>query len=60
VIRASRTETLLAGATLTPEVIEQAKQTIAGEVTPITDLRSNEHYRRTVTGNVLVKFLRRL
>lgn len=60
VIRASQTETLLAGATITPEVIEQAKQTIAGEVTPITDLRSNEHYRRTVAGNVLVKFLRRL
>ncbi|HVG19147.1 MAG TPA: xanthine dehydrogenase family protein subunit M [Blastocatellia bacterium] len=60
VIRARQTEKLLAGATLTDDVIEQARQTIAREVSPITDLRSNEHYRRTVTGNVLTKFLRRL
>jgi CO/xanthine dehydrogenase FAD-binding subunit len=60
VIRAHQTEKLLAGVTLTPEVIEQAKQTIAREIMPITDLRSNEHYRRTVTGNVLRKFLRQL
>jgi xanthine dehydrogenase small subunit len=60
VIRAHQTEELLAGATLTPDIIEQAKQTIAREVAPITDLRSNEHYRRTVTGNVLTKFLRQL
>lgn len=60
VIRAQETEGLLAGATLTLEMIEQAKQTIAREIAPITDLRSNEHYRRTVTGNVLTKFLRQL
>ena len=58
VIRARQTEKLLTGATLSPEIMEHAKQTIAREVTPITDLRSTEHYRRTVTGNVLVKFLR--
>lgn len=60
VIRARRTEEFLAGATLTTEIIEQAGRTIAREVSPITDLRSNEHYRRTVTGNVLTKFLRQL
>jgi xanthine dehydrogenase small subunit len=60
VIRAHQTEKLLEGATLTPDIIEQAKQTIAREIAPITDLRSTEHYRRTVTGNVLRKFLRRL
>jgi xanthine dehydrogenase small subunit len=58
VIRASKTESLLTTATLTPELIEQARHTISEEVSPITDLRSTEHYRRTVTGNVLVKFLR--
>jgi CO/xanthine dehydrogenase FAD-binding subunit len=60
VIRAPQTEALLAGAELTPALMEQARQIIAQEVTPITDLRSTEHYRRTVSGNVLVKFLRRL
>ena len=60
VIRAARTERLLNGATLTSDLVEQARRLIAEEIAPITDLRSTEHYRRTVTGNVLVKFLRRL
>jgi CO/xanthine dehydrogenase FAD-binding subunit len=60
VIRASRTEQLLSGAQLTSALIEQARQMIAQEVRPITDLRSTEHYRRTVTGNVLARFLRQL
>jgi len=60
VIRAPQTERLLTGATLTPAVVEQARRMIAQEVTPISDLRSTEHYRRIVTGNVLVKFLRQL
>lgn len=60
VVRASRTERLLTAATLTPALVEQARQMIAEEITPITDLRSTKHYRRTVTGNVLVKFLRQL
>jgi CO/xanthine dehydrogenase FAD-binding subunit len=60
VIRARQTEALLAGGSLTPELIEKARHLISEEVSPITDLRSTEHYRRTVTGNVLVKFLRQL
>lgn len=60
VIRATRTERLLTGATLTSTLVEQARRLIAQEIAPITDLRSTEHYRRTVTGNVLVKFLRQL
>jgi CO/xanthine dehydrogenase FAD-binding subunit len=60
VIRAPQTERLLTGATLTSALVEQARQMIAQEVTPISDLRSTEHYRRVVTGNVLVKFLRQL
>lgn len=58
VIRAPRTEQLLTGGPLSPALIEQARRMISSEVAPITDLRSTEHYRRTVTGNVLVKFLR--
>ncbi|MFY9608286.1 MAG: xanthine dehydrogenase family protein subunit M [Blastocatellia bacterium] len=60
VIRARKTEHLLTGARLTNDLIDQARGTITEEIAPITDLRSTEHYRRTVTGNVLAKFLRRL
>ncbi len=60
VVRAPETEELLMSAPLTPQLIEQAREMIAREVAPITDLRSTEHYRRTVTGNVLAKFLRQL
>jgi Aerobic-type carbon monoxide dehydrogenase, middle subunit CoxM/CutM homologs len=60
VIRASQTESLLAGQAITPDLIKQAQASIAREVSPITDLRSTEHYRRTVTGNVLAKCLRQL
>lgn len=60
VVRAPKTEHLLTGAHLTATLMEEARQMIAQEITPITDLRSTEHYRRTVTGNVLVKFLRQL
>jgi len=58
VIRAGETERLLTGAKLTPALIERARRVIAQEVMPISDLRSTEHYRRVVTGNVLAKFLR--
>jgi xanthine dehydrogenase small subunit len=60
VMRAPRTELLLTGASLTTQVIETARQMIAGEVAPITDLRSTEGYRRAVTGNLLASFLRQL
>ncbi len=58
VVRAYKTESLLAGRAITSDLIEQARQSISLEVNPITDLRSTEHYRRRVTGNVLARFLR--
>ena len=60
VIRARKTEGLLTSATLTRELAERAREMIAQEIAPITDLRSTEDYRRAVTGNVLRKFLREL
>jgi carbon-monoxide dehydrogenase medium subunit len=60
VIKAKQTETLLTGQTLSPALIEQAKETIQQEIQPITDFRSTEHYRRVATGNLLARFLRRL
>jgi len=59
VIRARQTESLLTNATLDVTIIELAKRTIFNEIDPITDMRSTEHYRRTVTGNALAKVLRR-
>jgi xanthine dehydrogenase small subunit len=58
VVRAHQTERLLTSSLVDDALINEARQTIAREITPITDLRSTEHYRRVVTGNVLVKFLR--
>jgi CO/xanthine dehydrogenase FAD-binding subunit len=60
VIRAVQSESLLTKATPDAELIERARETISREVAPITDLRSTEHYRRTVAGSALAKFLRQL
>ena len=60
VVRVTQTERLLNGSTVSGELIEEARQMIAREISPITDLRSTEHYRRTVTGNVLARFLKEL
>jgi CO/xanthine dehydrogenase FAD-binding subunit len=60
VIRAFRTESLLTNAILNATIIEQARSTVSQEITPITDVRSTEHYRRTVTGNALARVLWRI
>jgi CO/xanthine dehydrogenase FAD-binding subunit len=60
VIRTRSTEALLTQRKISIDLIESARISIAGEVSPITDLRSNEHYRRTVTGNILARILRGL
>jgi len=60
VIRAVETEALLTNKTLDATIIERARRMISQEIAPITDVRSTEHYRRTVTGNALAKILRRL
>ncbi len=59
VIRATRTEGLLKGKRLNREMAVQAQLEIAKEISAITDLRSTEHYRRTVTGKLLGQLLRK-
>jgi xanthine dehydrogenase small subunit len=59
VIRARQTESLLTNATLNSALIDRAKRAISKEIAPITDVRSTEHYRRTVAGNALARILRR-
>ena len=60
VIRAFQTESLLTNAILDATIIEQARKTVSQEIAPITDVRSTEQYRRTVTGNALARVLWRL
>jgi xanthine dehydrogenase small subunit len=60
VVRAFRTESLLTNAILNATIIDQARRTVSQDIAPITDVRSTEHYRRAVTGNVLARVLWRL
>jgi CO/xanthine dehydrogenase FAD-binding subunit len=60
VVRARETEVLLAGSVITPELIDQSRLMIARDIKPITDVRSSEHYRRTVTANLVGRLLRQL
>jgi CO/xanthine dehydrogenase FAD-binding subunit len=60
VMRLRQTEAGLQGRTLTDELIENARQMARQEIKPISDVRSTAHYRGTITGNLLAKFLRLL
>jgi CO/xanthine dehydrogenase FAD-binding subunit len=57
-IRAAATEAVLEGAGPTPEVADLAAETLAGELSPIDDVRSTADYRRTVAARVLHRLLR--
>jgi carbon-monoxide dehydrogenase medium subunit len=54
VIRAVKAETLFTGRKITPEVMNEAAETAAGETKPITDLRSTAGYRKEMA-KVLVR-----
>jgi len=60
VIRLRQTEALLQNQILTEALIEKASESVWQEIKPITDVRSTEHYRRTIAGNLVKKFLRLL
>jgi xanthine dehydrogenase small subunit len=57
-IRATATERLLEGSRPTPEVVDQAAETLAAELAPIDDVRSTAEYRRIVAARVLHRLLR--
>jgi xanthine dehydrogenase small subunit len=57
-VRAPATEAVLEGARPTPEVVDRAAETLAGELTPIDDVRSTADYRRAVAARVLHRLLR--
>lgn len=56
VMRMRKAEAVLRGNAPTLERFEQAGAVAREEVTPITDVRGSEQYRRTLAGNILLKF----
>jgi CO/xanthine dehydrogenase FAD-binding subunit len=57
-IRARLTERVLEGYRPTPERADRASETLAGEMSPIDDVRSTADYRRIVAARVLHRLLR--
>jgi CO/xanthine dehydrogenase FAD-binding subunit len=60
VLRAAKTENVLRGAKLTPEIVATAKETLAREISPIDDIRSTARYRVRIAQNLLDEFLLQL
>jgi xanthine dehydrogenase small subunit len=56
VLRMSKAEAVLRGHAPTLQRFEQAGVAARDEVTPITDVRGSEQYRRTLAKNILLKF----
>lgn len=54
--RARRTEAALEGASWTADTAGRTASVLAGEFTPIDDLRASARYRRNVLGNLLRRF----
>jgi CO/xanthine dehydrogenase FAD-binding subunit len=57
-IRAHDTEAVLEGAVPSEAVADRAASTLAGEISPIDDVRSSADYRRAVAARVLHRLLR--
>ena len=60
VLRAVKTEDVLRGMKVTPEIIAKVKDILAREISPIDDIRSTARYRLRVTQNLLEEFLLQL
>ena len=50
----------MAGKTLRPELVGEARAALEGEIAPLDDIRSTSRYRRQVAGNLLEEFLRQM
>ncbi|MEO8638388.1 MAG: xanthine dehydrogenase family protein subunit M [Chloroflexota bacterium] len=57
-IRAPATEAVLEGAASTEATADRAASTLAGELSPIDDVRSSADYRRAVAARVLHRLIR--
>jgi CO/xanthine dehydrogenase FAD-binding subunit len=59
-LRCYQTERLLAERRITTDLIAQAREVIRAEIAPMSDIRSTEAYRSTVTANLLAEYLESL
>lgn len=59
-LRCTRVEELLRKQILTTKLVTAAKEVLAGEIKPITDIRSTASYRSQVAQNLLGEFLGQL
>ena len=57
-VRARATEAALEGRAPTPETADLAAETLAGELSPIEDVRSTAEYRRLVAARILHRIVR--
>jgi xanthine dehydrogenase iron-sulfur cluster and FAD-binding subunit A len=57
VLRCTRTENALRGKKVDAASIRAAQAALDGEISPIDDIRSTQHYRRRVSLNLLEEFL---
>ena len=57
VLRCKQTEDAIRGKALTDDTVNQARETLMREITPIDDVRSTASYRLRVAANLLVDFL---
>ena len=60
VVTSAACEELLIGKKLTPETLDAAAAMIRQEVSPIDDVRADAAYRRTVAGNLLLRFVKEI
>ncbi|MEA2104297.1 MAG: FAD binding domain-containing protein [Candidatus Cloacimonadota bacterium] len=60
VLRLKRTEKFLIGKKVDNEIIEEAKEILQSEISPIADIRSTAEYRREITANLLEDFFIKL
>lgn len=59
-LRLDKVAALVTGKRLDERLLEEARKTAESEITPIDDVRSTAEYRRVVTGNLVVRYLRKL
>ena len=59
-LRLREVEELLEGQTITAEIVAEAQQMAGEKVSPITDIRSTEEYRRQIVGVYVKRGLEKL
>jgi CO/xanthine dehydrogenase FAD-binding subunit len=57
IVRSGEVERMLVGANLSPGRLREVAAEVGKIVSPISDVRANEAYRRTVAGNLLLRLI---